>query len=446
MPTFFLLSVIPGLWFAWKAFRSRLPWPVKLILVLLAIAISQIYNIQYRLFGSLSGPNAPSWLLELQIWAFMALALSFLASLLFDLGRLTLRIVRFLKARAGARTATAPERIADGAESARQARKTAVPGETGERTSSRSSRDTALPSPARRSFLAGGAACGLGFILPAGAAVSGYGVKSAVAAPVLHRWDAFLPDLPEGLDGFRVAFFADLHLGPLTRRANLAELVTGINDWHPHVVLLGGDLADGHPQWRCADGQPRGTLPGEIGRLESVHGVFACTGNHEYYSYYNRWTRLWREQGVRFLHNGSVELAHHGATLVVGGLDDIAGRARSDTTTPFRGTLTAEAKKRAFRVLLDHRPGQARANARNGAQLQLSGHTHGGQLAGLSHVIARANRGFVRGWYDVAGMPLFVTSGAALWSGFAMRLGVPSEAACITLRKGKSRPVFTRTA
>ena len=91
----------------------------------------------------------------------------------------------------------------------------------------------------------------------------------------------------------------------------------------------------------------------------------------------------------------------------------------------------------SFRVLLDHRPGSAPANAATGAQLQLSGHTHGGQCPGLSRVIARANEGFVRGWYEVDGMALYVTAGASLWPGFALRLGVPAEAALLTLHKGE---------
>ena len=85
-------------------------------------------------------------------------------------------------------------------------------------------------------------------------------------------------------------------------------------------------------------------------------------------------------------------------------------------------------------ILLDHQPGQAAANAALGVAVQLSGHTHGGMVVGRDRMVARPNNGFVSGFYDVGGMKLYVNNGTALWPGFALRLGIPSELTRITLR------------
>ena len=414
MHILFLAPILPALWLACKAFRSPYPWPVRLFLMLLPLGISQIYNIQRELFGSLSGPNVSATILEVQIWAFATMILFFFGLLLVDLGRLCLRIKRFLadKRKAGK--------------------------EQGKGSGKKAATDPLLPS--RRSFLVKSTALGMSVAVPA-ALVSGTGVANAVTTPIINAWNVSLPDLPEELEGTRLVQFADLHLGPLSSRKNLATLIENINDLKPDLVCLCGDLADGSPAWRSADNTPRGRLAELFGRLSATHGVYACTGNHEYYSDYKRWMRIWKEQGIRFLHNTAISLPQKGANLVLGGLDDRVSGTRG--TSPFIGM--SKDNSCSFRVLLDHRPGSAPANAATGARLQLSGHTHGGQCPGLSRVIARANEGFVRGWYEVDGMALYVTAGASLWPGFALRLGVPAEAAFLTLHKGE-RLSHTRAA
>ena len=93
------------------------------------------------------------------------------------------------------------------------------------------------------------------------------------------------------------------------------------------------------------------------------------------------------------------------------------------------------APKDAPVILLDHQPSDARNAAKLGVALQLSGHTHGGLIWGIDRLAARANAGFVSGRYDVDGMTLYVNNGTALWPGFALRLGRPSELTRITLRQ-----------
>lgn len=440
MPILFLAPILPALWLAWKAFRLPLPLPLRLLLMALSIVVSQLYNIQHRLFGSLAGPDVPALALELQIWAFVTMVLLFFLVVFRDLAGLVLRLVRALS---GKKT--------PGSKAARAA---ADPSLSSAGTAARVPAASAGPHPSpkrgtdaftRRSFLTGSA------MLGASALVSGFGVRNAIATPVINAWEFFLPDLPEGLEGFRLVYMADLHLGPLSRSKNLAALVSNINDLHPDMICLGGDLADGFPDWRCADATPRGSLAGLLGQLHSRYGTYACTGNHEYYSSYTSWMRLWQEQNIHFLHNASVAIPHRDAQLLVAGLNDPVSGTRHASLTPFAQAEQqaglapgADQPERVFRLLLDHRPSAVHANAALGAQLQLSGHTHGGQCPGLSRAIAKANQGFVRGWYDVDGMPLYVTCGAALWPGFAVRINVPAEAACITLHQGARRQTRVR--
>lgn len=424
MPFIFILPIIPGLYLGWKALRLPLPLVVRLALAALSLAVSQIYTIQHRIFGSLAGPNVPSYVLELQVWAFAGLVIIFLATLLWDLGRLLRWLWRLAAGRKSAAKTRGSVNRADGpCPACANAHDSPYAGE--------------VPlAPTRRAFLKGSASlAGAGLVVPTGGVMSAWGVTEAVAVPDVLSWTLKSPDLPDELDGFTIAHMADLHLGPLSRRERIAELVAHINDLGPDVVCITGDLADGDPSWRCASGIPRGELARELGQLSSRHGTFACTGNHEYYASYRAWMRLWEEAHIRFLHNAHAILSTGGgAGLVLGGLDDMVGGTRHRAGEVFKNPEAPA--DRTFRVLMDHRPGDARQNRVLGAQLQLSGHTHGGQCPLLDRAIANANGGFVRHWYDVDAMPLYVTAGAALWPGFAMRLGVPAEAALIRLEKG----------
>ena len=330
MHILFLAPILPALWLAYKAFKSPYPWPVRLFLMLLPIGVSQIYNIQRSLFGSLSGPNVSATILEVQIWAFATMILFFFGLLLVDFGRLCLRIKRFLadKKKAGK--------------------------ESGKITTT----DPRLPS--RRSFLVKSTALGMSVAVPAGL-VSRTGVANAVATPIINAWNVYLPDLPEELEGTRLVQFADLHLGPLSSRKNLATLIENINDLKPDLVCLCGDLADGSPAWRSADNTPRGRLAELFGRLSATHGVYACTGNHEYYSDYKRWMRIWKEQGIRFLHNTAISLPWKNANLVLGGLARplLGPHRRAHRSLPHRAGQQVDAQLIRHRKALGGHQGQA---------------------------------------------------------------------------------------
>ncbi len=411
MPLFFLAPLVIGVWLAVKCLTGRMPWPWRLALAALCILFSQSFNIQRHFLGSLAGPDAPFWLLALLIWGFAALAIVFIASAVWDIASLAVRGLRRLLRR----PAPAPS------------------GATG---------GDAVPSPSRRLFLKACAGGGMRLIVPAAGVASAAGVHAAVAAPVLRSWDVHLPTLPEAFDGLKLVHMADLHVGPLWDLERAEHIVDMVNGCGADMVLLSGDLADGEPHWRCAGSVPRSDVARRFAGMRSRLGTWACTGNHEYFSNYPAWMRLWEDVGIRFLHNEcAVVEKRGGAELVLGGLNDPSGGKRPAGADAF---ADAPGTGPAFRILLDHRPSAARANARRGAHLQLSGHTHGGQCPLLDRVVAGANGGFVRDWYDVRGMAMYVTSGASQWSGFAVRLGIPCEVALITLHPSRGGGISTR--
>ena len=129
------------------------------------------------------------------------------------------------------------------------------------------------------------------------------------------------------------------------------------------------------------------------------------------------------------------------ARLVLLGLDDrTGGRFGYPVATDVPALLAGlpDRADNACRLVMAHRPDTAMRHAQAGADMQLSGHTHGGQCLGMDRIVAHYNQGLVRGWYRVAGMPLYVSNGAGLWSGYPLRLGVPAEIELITLQRGQA--------
>ena len=125
---------------------------------------------------------------------------------------------------------------------------------------------------------------------------------------------------------------------------------------------------------------------------------------------------------------------HFEAGLTIAGVTDLSAAGTGNPAPDLTAAL-AGAPANVPILLLDHQPRMARDAAARGVSLQLSGHTHGGMIRGLERLVARGNRGFVSGRYEVDGMTLYVNNGTALWPGFALRLGRPSELTRITLRR-----------
>ena len=258
------------------------------------------------------------------------------------------------------------------------------------------------------------------------------GVWQSIRVPDIKSIEITLAHLPQEMDGLRIVQLTDLHASRLLQAPWMQAVVDKTNALQPDLILITGDLVDGSPQARANDVQP-------LQQLRARYGVFAIAGNHEYYVDYVRWLPVFEQLGLQMLLNRHVLVTHNGGQLVVAGITD---KAAAPLRLPLPDVATAlrDAPEHAPVILLSHRPIGAVANARQGVDLQLSGHTHGGQILG-PHLIAKwANEGFVSGLYAVAGMQLYVSNGTGLWNGFPVRLGRPSEITEIVLRAPKVQP------
>lgn len=195
----------------------------------------------------------------------------------------------------------------------------------------------------------------------------------------------------------------------------------------PDLTVITGDLIDGSVEARRDDARP-------LADLHAPDGVIAITGNHEYYAQYQEWMQAFRALHMQVLENSHLQVRRGDAALTIAGVTDPVA-ARYGLPLPDLEAALAGADPGAPVILLDHRPRNAREAAARGVKLQLSGHTHGGQIIGMDQLVKRANGGYVSGRYEVDGMTLYVSNGAGLWAGFPARIGVPSEITLITLRR-----------
>lgn len=256
--------------------------------------------------------------------------------------------------------------------------------------------------------------------------VAGFGVANAVRVPPLRDVEIAIRGLPPQFEGYRLLQLTDLHISRLFPANWTRHVVDGANAADVDLIVITGDFIDGSVASRREDVAP-------LGDLRARDGVYAIPGNHEYFFSYPDWMGHLAGLGLRMLPNAHTVLERGGGRLVLAGVTDFSA-PRTGQAGPDLGAALAGAPPDLPVVLLDHQPRAARRAAASGVALQLSGHTHGGMILGFDRVIARANNGFVSGRYEVDGMVLYVNNGTALWPGFALRLGKPSELTRITLR------------
>jgi predicted MPP superfamily phosphohydrolase len=173
-----------------------------------------------------------------------------------------------------------------------------------------------------------------------------------------------------------------------------------------------------------------------LGGLNAVHGVYGAPGNHDNLSGNGGWTQVFSELGVNMLQNEHVVITRNGSALVIAGVTDSRWGWRGESPPDLAAALL-DAPADATVILMAHQPRDAREHAKAGVDLQLSGHTHGGQVIGIHYIVKAANNGFVSGLYRVGNMQLYVSNGTGLWTGFPVRLGFPSEITEIVLVRDK---------
>ncbi|QNK31226.1 metallophosphoesterase [Serratia sp. JUb9] len=264
------------------------------------------------------------------------------------------------------------------------------------------------------------------FILPAVAAIlTTQALKNGTAVPAVKEIDVTLKGLPPRFEGYRIVQLTDLHASRLLPRIWIQDVVTCTRKLNADMIVITGDMIDGWPDARFSDIEP-------LGQLQAQDGVFFVTGNHEYYFGAETWIRTFEKLGLHFLNNAGYRVSRDGNSLYLAGVTD--GVAPSydlpgpDLRRALKGSHPGETV-----ILLDHRPENAFQAAELGVSLQLSGHTHGGMIAGLDRLAALANNGFVSGLYEKGSMALYVSNGSGIWNGFPFRLGKPAEITLVTL-------------
>ncbi len=267
-------------------------------------------------------------------------------------------------------------------------------------------------------------------LFAAALSLAAFGCFSALRVPPVTPKEIVVPGLPAAWDGLTVAHLSDLHVSKTFPASWLAEVVRKVNAAKPDLVVITGDIFDGDPKQSIDELRP-------LRDLRAPLGVHACLGNHEYYADLRRWGPLLAELGPRILQNEHIVLRRNGAELILAGVTDSAAAAYR-LPPPDIGKALRGASPELPLLLLAHRPAladQVRRLSRPGATLQLSGHTHAGQIIGLAEIIKYLNKGYLNGLYALGDMRLHVSPGTALSSSYPFRLGVPSsDIPLLTLR------------
>ncbi|MGY2001566.1 metallophosphoesterase [Blastococcus sp. SYSU DS1024] len=275
----------------------------------------------------------------------------------------------------------------------------------------------------RRLFLARGLAVTAGAVA---LGTAGTGAWFANSAPVVRRVPVTLRGLDPALDGLRIVTFSDGHLSATYGGRRFERVVELVNEQRPDVVAIVGDLVDGDVDELREDVAP-------LADLVSEQGVYFVTGNHEYFVDTRAWMRHLPTLGVDVLRNERVAIRRGGASFDLAGIDD---RIAAASGVPGHGAdLDAALDGRDDGtpvVLLAHQPAMVEQAAAAGVDLQLSGHTHGGQLWPFDYAV-RLDQPSVEGWSRYGDTQLYVTSGAGYW-GPPMRVGARPEITVVELR------------
>lgn len=371
---FHIMFSLPGLYVIGR-FIWPMPWSrqARIAAAVLVLLASQ-YHLYARLSsGSVFSPEFPRAVVMLFNWAFGAIVLIAVFQIIVDLGSLLTMLIR-----------------------------------------------------RRRLSIPAGLRYGLG---TAALVLAAIGVNQAIRVPPVKDIEVAIRNLPPQFENYKILQLTDLHIsrlfdGPWTR-----AVVTASNGLGVDLIVVTGDLIDGSISNRAQDIEA-------LRDLRAPDGVFVIPGNHEYFFDNQAWMQHFVSLGMVPLANSHTLIKRDGAQFVLAGVTDVTapktGFPAPDLEQALKGAPTDTPI-----ILLDHQPRNARQAAKQGVALQLSGHTHGGMILGIDRVIALANEGFVSGFYEVDGMQLYVNNGTALWPGFALRLGRPSELTRITLRRAE---------
>ncbi|MCB9707678.1 MAG: metallophosphoesterase [Myxococcales bacterium] len=272
-----------------------------------------------------------------------------------------------------------------------------------------------VAQPERRRFVARGIAQ---MMAAASVLLSGYGVWEALRKVRPKIVDIHLRKLPPALSGLSVVQLTDLHIGPLLGKHFIEQLVKSTNQLAPDIIAITGDLVDGSVS-------ELGKSVAALGDLRARYGVYFVTGNHEYYSGATAWVQYLTSLNIRVLRNERVRIEHDDAAIEIAGIDDWSAGQFSDGHGANLPLALANRDASIPVILLAHQPRAVIEAATWHVDLQLSGHTHGGQIFPFNFLV-RLQQPYVSGLHWHGPTQIYVSQGAGFW-GPPMRLGHPAE-------------------
>ncbi|MGW4732029.1 metallophosphoesterase [Streptomyces shenzhenensis] len=401
-----VLAVVAGLhWYVWRRLvRDTTAAPGRARRAGTAVFVVGPVLMVAALVAERSG--APFWLQRTLAWpGFLWMALALYLLLAVVAGEAVRPLLRRLTRRRAARPAPVPVAVPAGTAPAPEPPEAAPEAGPG----------SGPQDPSRRLFVSrvvGGAAA------TAAVATVGYGTYGVLRGPRVKRVTVPLAKLPRSAHGFRIAVVSDIHLSPVLGRGFAQRVVDTINATQPDLIAVVGDLVDGSVP-------DLGPAAAPLAQLSARHGAYFVTGNHEYFSGAGQWVEEVRRLGLRPLENARTELP----AFDLAGVNDVQGE--SEGQGPDFGRALGDRDPARACVLLAHQPVQIHEAVRHGVDLQLSGHTHGGQLWPGSLFAAAANP-TVAGLERYGDTQLYVSRGAGAW-GPPTRVGAPSDITVVEL-------------
>ena len=253
-----------------------------------------------------------------------------------------------------------------------------------------------------------------------------YGFYSSRKGPSIISQDIFIESLPDEFENFTIAQISDLHVGPTIKIDYVDDVLTKIGHANPDLIAVTGDLVDGSVKHLSKDLQP-------FKDMVANHGTFFVTGNHEYYSGVDSWLDETDRLGMTNLINESRLISKQGKQIAIAGITDFRAHQikSSHRSNPKKAIKSID--QGMTKIMLAHQPNSIHSVHDAGVDLQLSGHTHGGQFWPFNYPTKLANA-YLAGHYDHDGTQIYVNRGTGYW-GPPLRIGIPAEISLIRLKK-----------
>ena len=252
-----------------------------------------------------------------------------------------------------------------------------------------------------------------------------YGFYKARKGPQVIKEDIFLKNLPPEFENYKIAQISDLHVGPTIKRPYVEKVFDTIANVNPDMLAVTGDLVDGSVENLRSDLEP-------FKDMIAKDGTFFVTGNHEYYSGVDRWLDETDRLGMSNLVNSKTMIKKQGSEICIAGITDFRAHQIKGSHRSNPKQALDNVRNNVPKIVLAHQPNSIYLVHDAGADLQLSGHTHGGQFVPFNFPTKLANA-YLAGLHDHKGTQIYVNRGTGYW-GPPLRLGIPSEITEITLK------------